>query len=134
MPHPTILVKRSLIFIHRWLGVALSVIFMLWFASGIVMMYWSFPDVSARDRREHAPVLNASQIKVSPEEAYARFQLDQPADSVPFTASAVAEEDGAAGAVGEAAARRFMPMTARYKQKSTRQWSTAWLRHGPGNP
>lgn len=85
MPHPTILVKRSLIFIHRWLGVALSVIFMLWFASGIVMMYWSFPDVSARDRREHAPVLNASQIKVSPEEAYARFQLDQPADSLQLT-------------------------------------------------
>jgi len=82
---PSILLKRSLIFIHRWLGVALSVIFMLWFASGIVMMYWSFPEVSARDRRERAPVLNPSQIKLSPEEAYARLGLDQPAGGAQLT-------------------------------------------------
>jgi len=81
-PKPSVLLKRSLIFTHRWLGVALSVIFMLWFASGIVMMYWSFPDVSARDRRERAPVLNASQIKLSPEQAYAKLGVDQPAGSV----------------------------------------------------
>lgn len=85
MLRPSILLRRSLIFVHRWLGVALSVIFILWFVSGIVMMYWSFPDVSARDRREHAPVLNPSQIKLSPEEAYARLQLDQPAGSVQLT-------------------------------------------------
>ena len=82
---PSVLLKRSLIFIHRWLGVALSVIFTLWFASGIVMMYWSFPEVSARDRRERAPVLNPSQIKLSPEEAYAKLGLDQPATGVQLT-------------------------------------------------
>ena len=85
MPRPTILLKRSLIFLHRWMGVALSVIFLLWFASGIVMMYWSFPEVSARDRRERAPVLNPSQIKLSPEEAYAKLGLDQPPGSVQLT-------------------------------------------------
>ena len=41
---------RLLIFVHRWLGVALSVIFAIWFLSGIVMMYWTYPEVSARDR------------------------------------------------------------------------------------
>ena len=80
MPHAFL--KRSLIFIHRWMGVALSVLFLLWFASGIVMMYWSFPDVSAKDRRERAPVLNPSQIKVTPEEAYAALQANQPPASV----------------------------------------------------
>lgn len=85
MPQPSILLKRSLIFIHRWVGVALSLIFLLWFASGIVMMYWSFPEVSARDRRERAPVLNPSQIKLSPEEAYAKLELDQPAGGVELT-------------------------------------------------
>ena len=50
MPRPTVLLKKTLIFVHRWLGVALSVIFFLWFASGIVMMYWSFPEVSQEDR------------------------------------------------------------------------------------
>jgi hypothetical protein len=64
-------VKRLLIFTHRWLGVALSVVFLLWFVSGIVMMYWSFPGVSARDRLERAPALSPEQIKVSPEQAMA---------------------------------------------------------------
>jgi PepSY-associated transmembrane protein len=68
---PTVLLKRSLIFVHRWLGVALSVIFMIWFVSGIVMMYWSFPGVTARDRLERAMRLDAAQIRVSPEQAAA---------------------------------------------------------------
>ena len=29
--------KRSAIFVHRWLGVALCLIFLLWFPSGIGM-------------------------------------------------------------------------------------------------
>ena len=40
--------KRSAIFVHRWLGVALCVVFLLWFPSGIGMMYWDLPDVSGR--------------------------------------------------------------------------------------
>jgi hypothetical protein len=68
---PAALLKRSLIFVHRWLGVALSIVFLLWFVSGIVMMYWTFPDVSARDRLQRAPVLRPDAIKVSPEEAVA---------------------------------------------------------------
>jgi len=70
MAHPVALLKRTLIFVHRWLGVALSVIFMLWFVSGIVMMYWSFPAVSAGDRLTRAPVLRAEQICFTPEEAW----------------------------------------------------------------
>ena len=59
-------VKRLLIFVHRWLGVALSVIFLLWFVSGIVMMYWTYPGVTARDRLERLPVLSPEKIVVSP--------------------------------------------------------------------
>ena len=40
--------RRGLIAVHRWLGVALSVNFFVWFASGIGMMYWDFPGVSGR--------------------------------------------------------------------------------------
>src|SRR5947209_7140721 len=85
MPRPSILLKRSLIFVHRWLGVALAILFTLWFASGIVMMYWSFPGVEARDRRERTPVLNPDSIKISPQEAYARLELDQPPGEVQLT-------------------------------------------------
>ena len=71
MSRPAAPIKRALIFVHRWLGVALSIVFFLWFASGIVMMYWSFPDVSAQDRLQRAPVLRPDLIKVSPQEAVA---------------------------------------------------------------
>jgi hypothetical protein len=76
------ILKRSLIFVHRWFGVALSIIFLLWFASGIVMMYWTFPGVTADDRLQRAPVLDPAQIKVSPEEAFATLGRDQPPGQV----------------------------------------------------
>jgi len=66
---PPVFIKRSLIFIHRWLGIALCVVFLLWFPSGIGMMYWGFPDVSRDDRLERSPALDPSTIKLSPAEA-----------------------------------------------------------------
>jgi len=54
------MIKRSLIFVHRWLGVALSLFFLLWFPSGIGMMYWDFPSVTAADRLERARALDAA--------------------------------------------------------------------------
>jgi hypothetical protein len=80
--HPTVLLKRSLIFVHRWLGVALAVVFLLWFVSGIVMMYWGFPEVTASDRLQRAPVLEPSRIRVPPEQAYAALQRDWPVGEV----------------------------------------------------
>jgi hypothetical protein len=85
MPRPTILLKRYLIFVHRWLGVALSILFFLWFVSGIVMMYWGFPGVSGTDRLSRAPVLDPAQIRLSPEEAYARLERDDPPGRVLLT-------------------------------------------------
>jgi hypothetical protein len=64
-------ILTSLIFVHRWMGVALSVLFFLWFASGVVMMYWDFPGVSAEDRLERAPSLDASRVRVPPAAALA---------------------------------------------------------------
>jgi hypothetical protein len=65
------LLKRTLIFVHRWMGVALSVIFLLWFVSGIVMMYWTYPSVTTADRLQREPVLDPSRIKLSASEAAA---------------------------------------------------------------
>jgi hypothetical protein len=71
------MVKRSLIILHRWLGVALCLVFLLWFPSGIGMMYWDFPSVSAGDRLERAPALDPSTIMLSPAEAAARLDEGQ---------------------------------------------------------
>ena len=65
-------IKRSAIFVHRWLGVALCVVFLIWFPSGIGMMYWDYPSVSGADRLQRMPALNAATVRLSPEEAYAK--------------------------------------------------------------
>ena len=65
--------KRALIFVHRWMGVCFCLLFLTWFASGIVMMYWQYPEVSAADRVRRAPALDASRIRLSPQQAYARL-------------------------------------------------------------
>ena len=62
---------RLVLFVHRWLGVALSVIFLTWFVSGIVMMYWSYPEVGAGDRLQRAPALDPVSVAISPEQAFA---------------------------------------------------------------
>jgi PepSY-associated TM region len=72
------MVKRFAIFVHRWLGVALCLVFLLWFPSGIGMMYWGYPDVSADDRLARAPALDRSTIRLSPTEAFATLNASDP--------------------------------------------------------
>ena len=62
------------------MGTTLCLLFLLWFASGIGMMYWTYPSVSDEDRLRHDPPLDARKINVSPEEAYADLETDQPVD------------------------------------------------------
>jgi hypothetical protein len=75
-------VKRSAIFIHRWLGVALCLFFLLWFPSGIGMMYWDFPGVTAADRLDRSPALDPSTIRLSPSEAFAASGPSPPPSQV----------------------------------------------------
>jgi hypothetical protein len=65
------MLKRTIIFVHRWLGVALCSLFLLWFPSGIAMMYWDFPAVTAADRLQRSSALDPARVVVSPEQAYA---------------------------------------------------------------
>jgi hypothetical protein len=79
---PTVFVKRSLIFVHRWLGVVLCLVFLVWFVSGIGMMYWTYPTVSARDRIERTPALGPATIKLSPAEAFKAIGGDDPPSQI----------------------------------------------------
>ena len=63
--------KRFLIFLHRWLGVGLCLLFLIWFPSGIAMMYWGFPDVTEADRLARSPDIDPAAIRLSPAEALA---------------------------------------------------------------
>jgi len=67
-----------LILIHRWLGVGLCLFFVLWFLSGIGMMYWEFPDVGPADRLAHASALDPDAVRLTPAEAFAKTRLSEP--------------------------------------------------------
>ena len=45
-------------------------------------MYWDYPAVSEADRLSRAPVLDATAIRLSPQEAYARLQTEFQPDRV----------------------------------------------------
>jgi hypothetical protein len=76
------MLKKSVIFLHRWLGVALCLFFLVWFPSGIGMMYWDFPAVTADDRLERAAPIDPSTVRLSPSEAFASTgQLQPPAQA-----------------------------------------------------
>lgn len=48
------------------MGIALGVLFVVWFASGIVMMYARMPELSAAERLARLPALDPSTLRVPP--------------------------------------------------------------------
>jgi hypothetical protein len=67
---------RLLIFLHRWVGIAICLVFLLWFPSGIGMMYWTYPDVSAGDKLDRSPALDSSKVVLSPVEAAEKLGVE----------------------------------------------------------
>jgi PepSY-associated transmembrane protein len=82
MPGPAARLKKLLIFIHRWMGVGLCLLFAMWFSSGMVLMYWDYPSVSAADRLDRAPALDPLEIRLSPEQAYLKLATSEPPTGV----------------------------------------------------
>ncbi|NVM79644.1 hypothetical protein FHW83_005485 [Duganella sp. SG902] len=62
--------KRQLHLWHRWLGIVLGLLVLLWFGSGIVMMYVPYPSLSEQERMQWLMPLDASQIKLSAWDAW----------------------------------------------------------------
>ena len=56
--------RRCLIATHRWLGIAGSVMFVAWFASGITMMYARMPRLTPEERLMRLPPLNLASMRV----------------------------------------------------------------------
>src|SRR6188768_3282988 len=57
---------RVLVYTHRWLGIVSGVLFVIWFVSGIVMMYARMPELSAAERLARLPAINSTFIRTLP--------------------------------------------------------------------
>jgi PepSY-associated TM region len=82
MPGAAPRLKKLLIFLHRWMGVGLCLLFAMWFSSGTVLMYWDYPTVSPADRLDHAPALHPLEIRLSPQQAYLKLATSEPPTEV----------------------------------------------------
>ena len=74
--------RKLAVLTHRWLGVTFCLLFAMWFLSGMVLMYWDYPEVSSRDRLEHTSPLDPARVRLSPAQAYSALKRDDPPDSV----------------------------------------------------
>jgi uncharacterized iron-regulated membrane protein len=120
------LFRKWMILIHRYLGIALSLLFVVWFASGIVMIYaGGMPRLTPELRRERTAGLDLSVIHLSPADAAERANLgetpervgllsvmDRPAYRFPESVTVFADNGDVFEEIGEAEARtvasRFM--------------------------
>lgn len=63
--------KRYLYLLHRWLGIAMCLLFALWFGSGIVLMYVHYPTLTEQERIAALPPLDPAAIAIGPARALA---------------------------------------------------------------
>ncbi len=66
---------RSMVFLHRWLGIAGNLLFVVWFASALVMMYARMPALDPEDRLQRLPSLDLAAVRIGPGEAVATAGL-----------------------------------------------------------
>src|ERR1700675_3282626 len=67
--------NRWLTWFHRWAGVVLCLLFAIWFASGVVLHFVSFPSLSRGDQHAGSEAIDLSQVFIDPSDALARAPL-----------------------------------------------------------
>ena len=73
--------KRWLHVFHRWTGIALCLLFAIWFFSGLVMLYVSFPSFRAAERVATAAPIDWPQVHVGPNRVLALLgEADAPTE------------------------------------------------------
>ena len=72
-------VRKWLILSHRYLGMGLCLLLVMWFGSGIVMIYaGGMPSLTPESRRAHLPPLDFTKVTLSAADAANRAGLDDP--------------------------------------------------------
>jgi uncharacterized iron-regulated membrane protein len=71
-------IKRHLFLLHRVLGIAIGVMFVLWFLSGLVMMYVQFPELTPVERFAGLTPITIDSELITPAQAARSAELTQP--------------------------------------------------------
>jgi uncharacterized iron-regulated membrane protein len=61
--------RRWLYLTHRWIGIITCILFAMWFASGVVMMYVAFPGLTDKERLAALPPIAWDKVVLSPDQA-----------------------------------------------------------------
>ena len=64
---------NGLVWLHRWTGLVFCLFFVLWFASGMIMLFVPFPSLPAEERHRHGETVELSQVMVAPSIALAAY-------------------------------------------------------------
>ena len=57
---------RTLVYTHRWMGIAIGGLFVVWFASGIVMIFARMPDLNQAERVARLAPIDPASIRIAP--------------------------------------------------------------------
>jgi hypothetical protein len=60
--------RKLLIYSHRWLGIGITVMFLLWTLSGVVLMYYGRPQITTGERLLRLEPIDFSTATVTPAE------------------------------------------------------------------
>src|SRR5690606_35928664 len=77
--------KRLTYLVHRWTGVAGCLLMVLWFVSGVVMLYVGYPKLTPWERLGALPALNAAECCMPVDLALARSGVRAPLQSIRLT-------------------------------------------------
>lgn len=114
--------KRWLYWFHRWLGVITCVLCVMWFLSGLVMLYVPFPSWKDEERVAHLPAVAVGRVAVTPDDALAAagvrrlpgtFRLEMLGDAPVYRIVA----DGAHAAVSALTGRPIREVSAEEAQR-----------------
>ena len=64
--------RKLLIYSHRWLGIGITVMFLVWTLSGVVLMYYGHPQITSGERLLRLEPIDFSTATVTPAEAAAK--------------------------------------------------------------
>jgi hypothetical protein len=70
--------RKALIYTHRWAGIVLTAVFVVWFVSGVIFVYVGMPTLPAEERLLRMEPLDATTIAVTPADAASRASLTTP--------------------------------------------------------